>query len=179
MSAPFDLGTSLPNCAPTVHVSTMVRLVAVESGFNPFAVGVVGARLQRQPRGYREALATIHWLEAKGYNYSVGLAQVNKRNFKAYGLTPETALLACPNLAAGGAILAECFRRASNRAMAAQMALRAAFSCYESGNFNTGFRDGYVQRIVAPHAAPPIARGEKPTKNVGTEQPELHRPERP
>jgi len=30
-----------------------------------------------------------------------------------------------------------------------QQALRAALSCYYSGNFETGFRHGYVQKVVA------------------------------
>lgn len=165
MTALIDLSTALPHCAPTVHVATMRRLVEIESALNPFAIGVVGARLLRQPSDYAEALATIRWLDANGYNYSVGLSQVNKHNFKAYGLTAETALLACPNLAAGGAILTACYRRAADRIMSPQLALRAALSCYESGNFITGFRDGYVQRMVAPLTSIPIARGIKPTPN--------------
>lgn len=149
MSVPIDFDVMLQSCAPAVHASTMRRLVEVESSFNPYAIGVVGARLQRQPRSYQEALATISWLHAKGYNYSVGLTQINRYNFRTHGLTPASALLACPNLAAGAAILATCFRRA-NLQEQPQAALRAAFSCYESGNFTTGFRDGYVQKIVAP-----------------------------
>lgn len=150
MSAPTDFDALLQRCAPAVHATTMRRLVEVESAFNPYAIGVVGARLQRQPRTYQEALATITWLDANGFNYSVGLAQINRHNFRAHGLTPGLALQACPNLAAGAAILGSCFRRA-NVQNAPQAALRAAFSCYESGNFTTGFRDGYVQKIVAPN----------------------------
>ena len=30
-----------------------------------------------------------------------------------------------------------------------QLALRQALSCYYGGDFGTGFRDGYVQRVVA------------------------------
>jgi type IV secretion system protein VirB1 len=163
LNTPLDIEEALQMCAPTVHVATVRRLVSVESGFNQFAIGVVGAKLQRQPSNYNEALATIRWLEANGYDYSVGLAQVNKRNFKAYGLTAESALMTCPNLAAGAAILTECFRRASNQAMAPQTALRAAFSCYESGNFSTGYRDGYVHKIVAQPTSVPTARGKNPT----------------
>lgn len=149
MSIPIDFDTMLQSCAPAVHASTMRRLVEVESSFNPYAIGVVGARLQRQPRSYQEALATISWLHAKGYNYSVGLAQINRYNFSTHGLTPASALLACPNLAAGAAILTDCFRRAHAQHQP-QTALRAAFSCYESGNFTTGFHDGYVRKILSP-----------------------------
>lgn len=150
----MDFIRQIAECAPTVHVDTMRRIVQVESGFNPYAIGVVGARLQRQPRSSAEALATIQWLDANGYNYSVGLVQVNRSNFRAHGLTPATALMACPNLRAGGAILTACFRRASKPSVAPQTALRAAFSCYESGNFRTGFTDGYVLKVLTSGVLP-------------------------
>jgi type IV secretion system protein VirB1 len=159
----MDFIRQIAECAPTVHVDTMRRIVQVESGFNPYAIGVVGAQLQRQPRSSAEALATIRWLDANGYNYSVGLAQVNQSNFRAHGLTPATALLACPNLRAGGAILTACFRRASKPSVTPQTALRAAFSCYESGNFRAGFTDGYVLKVLTSGVLPaPRARPGSP-----------------
>ncbi len=144
----MDFVAQIQQCAPTVHFDTMRRIIQVESGFNPYAVGVVGAHLQRQPRTRAEALATIRWLDASGYNYSVGLGQVNKRNFRAHGLSVETALAVCPNLRAAGEILTACYARATRAFVTPQDALRAAFSCYESGNFRTGFRDGYVLKIL-------------------------------
>lgn len=175
MSVPIDFDAMLQSCAPAVHVATMRRLVEVESSFNPFAIGVVGARLQRQPRTHQEALATITWLDANGYNYSVGLAQINRYNFRAHGLTRELALMACPNLAAGAAILTDCFRRAAPQEEP-QAALRAAFSCYESGNFTTGFRDGYVQKIVAPQysaVAPTPHQVQRPNRaRAATQEPD-------
>ena len=44
----------------------------------------------------------------------------------------------------------ECFERASVRS-GEQAALRQAFSCYYSGNFQTGFDHGYVQRVIAAY----------------------------
>jgi type IV secretion system protein VirB1 len=68
-------------CAPDVHPDTMRRIVHVESSFNPYAIGVVGGRLAHQPRQRDEAMATAQWLQKNGYNFSVGLAQVNQSNF--------------------------------------------------------------------------------------------------
>lgn len=135
-------------CAPGVHPDTMRRVVHVESSFNPFAIGVVGGFLARQPRSRDEAMAAVQLLERHKMNYSVGLAQVNMKNFAGYGLTPATAFEPCRNLQAGSRILSECFQRARRHRATEQMALLAAFSCYESGNFRTGFKDGYVQKIV-------------------------------
>ncbi|WP_088283027.1 lytic transglycosylase domain-containing protein [Ideonella sp. A 288] len=134
-------------CAPAVHASTTHALVAVESRFNPHAIGVVGGVLDRQPRTRAEALATAERLLADGWNFSLGLAQINRRNFDRLGLTPATALDPCANLRAMQAVLDECFERASQRA-APQSALRQSLSCYYSGNFVTGFRHGYVQRVA-------------------------------
>lgn len=155
-------------CAPTIHVETLRRVVTVESGFNPFAIGVVGARLERQPCSREEAIATARWLEGNGYNYSVSLGQVNKHNFARYGLTLESAFDPCLNLYAAGEILKDCFSRAMRkRGSDEQAALRDAFSCYNSGNFTTGYREGYVLRVVSANpAANPAIACHQPTSRV-------------
>ncbi len=139
-------------CAPQVHTSTVQALVSVESAFNPWAIGVVGGALQRQPRHRTEAIATAQALHAAGLSFSVGLGQINVGNFSRLGLSLATAFEPCTNLAAMQAVLTECFERAlrkSARSSADQAALRAALSCYYSGNFTTGFRHGYVRKVVA------------------------------
>jgi Transglycosylase SLT domain. len=124
-----------------VSMDVMQHVVNVESSRNPFAIGVVGGTLVRQPRHLDEALATVRMLEEKGYNFSVGLAQVNRYNLARYGLESyERAFQICPNLQAGARILAECYSRSGND-------WGKSFSCYYSGNFETGFRHGYVQKI--------------------------------
>ncbi|MGE0315899.1 MAG: lytic transglycosylase domain-containing protein [Lautropia sp.] len=143
-------------CAPEVHSDTMRRIVQVESSFNPYAIGIVGARLERQPRSLDEAVRTAATLEAGGYNYSIGLAQINRQHFGRFGLTPETGFDVCANLRTSSQILRECFERAG-QTRDEQGALQAAFSCYYSGNFSTGFAEGYVGRILAvTDAAAPI-----------------------
>lgn len=135
-------GLELMGCQNlAVPVEVMRHVVSVESGANPFAIGVVGARLVRQPKNLDEAVATANMLEANGYNYSLGLAQVNRVNFDKYGLdTPAKAFDVCNNLTAGADILANCYRDAKGD-------WGKAFSCYYSGNFTTGFLQGYVQKI--------------------------------
>jgi type IV secretion system protein VirB1 len=136
-------------CAPRVDSGTAAALVRVESGFNAHAIGVVEGALDRQPRNRAEARATARKLQADGWNFSVGLAQINARNFARLGLTSETAFDPCANLAAMQSLLQDCFDRASSRGDLAQHAVRKALSCYYSGNFVTGFRDGYVGRVVS------------------------------
>ncbi len=166
MDAAIFLALAL-SCAPQVHPDTARAIVSVESGFNPYAIGVVGGALVRQPRNRAEALATIDALHATGWNYSVGIGQINVTNFARLGVTPGTALDPCTNLTAMQAVLGECFERASPGADA-QEALRRALSCYYSGNFSTGVRHGYVGRVVATaHAHSP-----RPSRNLSSQESE-------
>jgi type IV secretion system protein VirB1 len=146
-------------CAPQVHASTASALVRVESGLNPWAIGVVNGSLQRQPRSHAEAVATAHALKQAGWNFSVGLGQINVGNFERLGLTVQSAFEPCTNLGAMQTLLTECFDRARTGTPAEQPALRQALSCYYSGNFSTGFRHGYVRKVVG--AARPSAHSHK------------------
>jgi type IV secretion system protein VirB1 len=126
--------------------------VQVESGFNPYAIGVVGGTLERQPRTRAVAVLTANRLAADGRNFSVGLAQINQANFVRLGLSIETAFDPCTNLRAMQSVLAACYIRVPDN-RGPQHRLRDALSCYYSGNFSTGYRHGYVQRVA--HAARP------------------------
>jgi type IV secretion system protein VirB1 len=144
-----------------VPAEVMQHIVNVESSTNPYAIGVVGGQLVRQPQDLDEALATVQMLDAKGYNFSLGLGQVNRNNLAKYGITTyEQAFQPCPNLVAASQILAQCYASANGN-------WGKSFSCYYSGNFITGYRDGYVKKIYdsisrsmkvdgARHAAAPI-----------------------
>jgi type IV secretion system protein VirB1 len=149
----MDFAATAELCAPDIHVQTLRSIAAVESSFNPFAIGVVGGQLQRQPRSFAEAVATARMLETEGLDYSVGLIQVNRKNFARYGLTLQKAFDICTNLRVGAAILRDCLERAGDR----PSALGDALSCYYSGNFKTGYRHGYVAKVLdagGAHAAP-------------------------
>ena len=151
----IDLAALLLSCAPLVAQDTAHALIHVESAGNPYAIGVVGGALVRQPVNRAEAVATVAALEAAGWNYSVGLGQINKRNFQRFGLTAATAFEPCANLGAMQGILGECFARASQR-QPKQAALRDAFSCYYSGNFLTGHQHGYVGKVLAAWSSKPL-----------------------
>ena len=139
-------------CAPLIAPGTAQALIAIESSGNPYAIGVVAGALVRQPQNLSEAIATARALEASGHNFSVGLGQINKSNFAKYGMTLETAFDPCTNLQAMQGILGDCFDRATRHANP-QTALRQAFSCYYSGNFQTGFDHGYVRKVVTAWSA--------------------------
>ncbi len=131
-------------CAPMVHPTTMSAVITVESSGNPYAIGVVGGRLARQPRNLPEALATVQMLQTAGWNYSVGHAQVNKSNFRRYGLTAESAFDPCTNIRVGGQILQSCYASSLSAAplqQNSQFHLIRALSCYYSGRLDS--REGW------------------------------------
>jgi type IV secretion system protein VirB1 len=149
-------------CAPMVAPQTMAAVVSVESGYNPNAIGVVGGRLARQPKSRDEAIATARQLEKDGWNFSLGVAQINRHNLPKYQITYEQAFDVCTNLRIGAQILEECYVRAVKRTPEPQAALQAAFSCYYSGNFTRGFKPdvadkpSYVQKVLARAETIPV-----------------------
>lgn len=165
--APTWLAPLLLTCAPEVHAVTAAALIHTESAFNPLAIGVVGGALVRQPRSAAEAVATALALRAADWNFSVGLAQINVRNWERLALTATTAFEPCRNLAAMQTVLLECQARAGRSvAPPNQASLHRTLSCYYSGNFATGFQHGYVQRVRAavPAVRPvfPVPSKEQP-----------------
>lgn len=133
------ISTCVPLAVPT---PIMAAIVQVESGGNPYAIGVVNGSLNRQPRSLEEAKAVANQLHQQGYNYSIGAAQINKVNFKPYNISPESSGFDwCSNIKAGAKILAQCYSRSNND-------WSKAFSCYYSGNFITGFQHGYVTKVI-------------------------------
>ncbi|EMP3151382.1 lytic transglycosylase domain-containing protein [Salmonella enterica] len=163
-------------CAPTVAPQTLQAVVGVESTFNPYAIGVVGGRLARQPTNRDEAVATAKALEAAGWNFSVGVGQVNRYNLPKYDLTYEQAFEPCANLRVGSKILEDCFVRAKAQFPDDQAALHASFSCYYSGNFKRGFipdkpgQPSYVQKVLAQAGLPakpiPVVPSIKPGQSA-------------
>lgn len=171
-------GLELMTCPDlAVPAQVMQHVVQVESRGNPYAIGVVGARLLRQPKNLDEALATVHMLDAGNHDYSLGMAQVHRANLRSYGLDSyRQAFMPCANVAAGARILADCYARFGRD-------WGKAFSCYYSGNPVTGFRDGYVQKIYAamPHRTGAVGNASAPAmrnlipaaQTVPTRQPTL------
>jgi type IV secretion system protein VirB1 len=135
-------------CAPHVHPDTGVRLVQVESGRNPHAIGINGPyRLARQPASGAEAVATARWLIEAGHNIDMGLAMINVKNLPRLGLSVEQVFDPCHNLGAMQVILSEAYGRASQRRGPGLHALDEALSEYNTGTRHLGLQNGYVAKI--------------------------------
>jgi type IV secretion system protein VirB1 len=135
------------SCAPQVHFDTARALVSTESNFNPWG--------------------TARALARDGRNFSVGLGQINVTNFDRLGLSLESAFDPCTNLAAMQTVLVECLERAARAKPTAnieQHTVQRALSCYYSGNFTTGFRHGYVHKVLRAAARAKPTLPPPPTK---------------
>ena len=155
------------DCPGLAEAEVMSRIVRVESSGNPFAIGVVGGRLQRQPVNLQEAVQTAQQLEKAGFNYSIGLSQINRIHFKRFGWAGDIGkgFDKCRNLEAGVDVYVRCKQGAarSSKAAAPDAVLRAALSCYYSGNYVDGEKLGYVDKVLAnkgeklvPRSAPSL-----------------------
>lgn len=137
-------------CAPDIHPVTLNAVVKHESRAQRYAIGVnrKGHQLKRQPRSLEEATAAAQKLIDQGIDFDAGLGQINVRNWAWLKLDATTVFDPCRNLAAAQSVLADCYARALPSLKDPQKALRAALSCYNTGNFNRGFTNGYVGKVL-------------------------------
>lgn len=145
LTAPF-----IAACAPTVAPETIAHVVAVESSGNPLAINVNGLRGAANPIATTAADATrlVAQYLALGHSVDMGLMQVNTANLARLGYSVADMFDPCRNLAAGAAVLTGDYLTATRSRPDPQVALRAALSAYNTGNFTTGFRNGYVARYT-------------------------------
>lgn len=145
----IDLPLYIKHCAPNVAVNTMVAIVKTESNGNTLALGLNnGKKLKFQPRNYEQAVAWIIYLDKHGYNFDVGLGQINIRNIKKYGYKAIDMLEPCKNLNLASLILKKNFTGALLTSTTSKEALHKAISAYNTGNYHSGFSNGYVQRVL-------------------------------
>lgn len=158
-------------CSPSIHPDTANDVVRVESGFNQYAIGVVGQKNGIFPTSLDDALAHVQRLQSQGKRYSIGLMQITSSNFNKYGVTAEQLFNPCINLNVFEKIITDCYQRGGT--------LKRALSCYYSGNFDTGQKaesdfsqTSYVERIG--YTPPPGGYAVPSTKsdqgNQGNEQ---------
>lgn len=148
----FDFFVLAQACAPSVHPDTLAAIIRTESQFHPFAIGINGNKpLAHQPKTAQEAATLAKTLMAQGHSIDLGLGQINSANLARLGLSVEDAFDPCANLAASSLILVQNYLRASKQTHTPQMALRQSLSAYNTGNFEKGFENGYVTKVLDNH----------------------------
>lgn len=136
-------------CAPSVPPQTLAPLIQVESAFNPLAINVNGEpRVQVKAGTPAEAVAVARRLIAQGRSLDLGLGQINSRNLAWLGISIEDAFDPCRNLAAAARVLQDGYGRAARIEADPQIALRTAFSFYNTGHPQRGYDNGYVTKVI-------------------------------
>lgn len=133
----------LKQCASSVPKNVALAIISQESGFNPLAIGVNRAKISfKKPKNQSEAIYIAKKLIEAGHNIDMGYAQINSANLKVLNLSVNQIFDPCINLKAMQFILNDCYARAkgNNR-------LQKAFSCYNTGNYSLGFKNGYVNKV--------------------------------
>lgn len=145
----IDWTILIQECAPQVSSSLIHAVIRAESGFNPLAININGnVKLARTPSTKDEAIKWAKWLASQGYSIDLGLMQINLGNLRRLGLDLSTVFDPCKNLSAGANVLAENYSRALQQSPNSQVAVLKAISAYNSGNFRSGFNNGYVQKVA-------------------------------
>ena len=142
-----------PDCQSALQTPVMQNIYRVESGFNPFAIGVVGGRLVRQPKNLDEAVATAKYLVSLNMNFSIGQGQVNRVHFSRLGWDKniQAGFDVCKNVIAAHRIFQECHSRAISSGISAKQdysSTAAALSCYYSGKLYAGKTNLDVRRYI-------------------------------
>lgn len=145
----MDFSGLIQQCAPAVAPAIVTAIIRTESGFDPLALHVNGAvRLRSPPQTAAQAAHWSSWLIEHGYSVDMGLMQINSHNLASLNLTPADAFDPCQNIRAGAAILAAQYGRAARASGPGAAAALRAISAYNTGTFKSGFRNGYVGRVV-------------------------------
>lgn len=145
----IELAALIQQCAPSVAPTTIRAIIRTESNFNPLALNVNGnVRLASQPTSALQAISWSQWLIDRGYSVDMGLMQINSSNLSRLKLTPAQMFDPCTNIAAGARILTESYHRAAQKHGEGTQALLMAISSYNTGSFERGFRNGYVDKVM-------------------------------
>ncbi|MFC6523146.1 lytic transglycosylase domain-containing protein [Undibacterium arcticum] len=154
-----DMDALMQRCAPQVHPKTLSAIVHTESRGRAFVIsddgpmGLPWAERKLMLRSYDpstkdEAANLVESLTAQGHMVGIGLTQLSSRHLKRFGISVQTALEPCDNLRMGAQVLTEFYAEALKKYKNPEQALLAAISAYNTGNFENGFGNGYVQKVV-------------------------------
>ena len=168
-------------CAPNVAPATIAAIIQVESGGNAYALGVNGpVRKLPRPQNARDAARQARYYMSLGYSVDLGLMQINSNNLSGLGYSVEQILDPCTNLKAGSRILSRGYAGAIKRYGPGQDALKAALSAYNTGNYERGFKNGYVAKYYRGNGIQVTIRATAPTqsrsKTLATAKPQSSLP---
>ena len=140
----IDVAVYLP-CAPTVAPATMEVVVRVESNGDPLALYINGLGAIHVT-SVDAGAALVRRAILAGHTVDIGLTGLNSRTLEKFHVSIEAAFDRCTNLRIGGSVLTENYLAAVKRYGPGEMALEAALSAYNTGDFWRGRENGYLAR---------------------------------
>ena len=145
----------LNQCAPNVASSTLTAVINVESANHPLAVHINGAKKATlYPGSLSEAVTIANAAIKQGHSVDLGLMQINSRNLGSLGYSVADMFNPCLNIHAGARILSSDYKQAMITKEAGEPALKAALSAYNTGNFSSGFLNGYLDKYAVFFSSP-------------------------
>lgn len=154
---PDDIAVLIEKCAPDVSPVTMRYLLRVESNFEPYSLNI-NTKPSSKSLLFKDAISAIamaNKLFSQGANIDMGLGQINSGTMQRLSLSVAELYDPCLNISASATVLKACYLHARKAFPAEQDALKHALSCYNTGDFQRGITNGYVnklQKLAATHA---------------------------
>ena len=172
--------------APAVDVGTLLAFAWFESKFRPLAIHDNTTMRSEFPPSRAEAIARTTALLAQNHSLDLGLCQVNNANFSRTGLTIMSAFDPGESIRAGAQILTGAYQQCLHgnthpTQPEQQAALRCAASVYNTGDEQTGIRNGYQSGVwrAAAQVVPAIqfaGAGSVPNLSETAVTPKPHQP---
>lgn len=146
-------------CAPGIAPESLLPLSHVESSWNTLAIGINHGPVVH-PRTFGDAVMIARRYINAGYSVDLGIAQINSHNLHRLNMSIEDTFEPCRNFQAAERLLTENFARASQSYTGIE-AINRTFSLYNSGNYTTGYRNNYVNKIwrAAARIVPQLSQG--------------------
>jgi type IV secretion system protein VirB1 len=142
------LTTLEARCASGEPETVLTSIARTESRLRPYVIHVNAPHVGiYDPTSREDADTLVRRLTALGWNFDVGLTQVNSRNFHALGVTAEDMLDPCKNLTAAARVLEAGYRQALHASLPGRSILETAYSYYNSGKADRGFGNGYTEAV--------------------------------
>jgi type IV secretion system protein VirB1 len=144
----MDLLTLALICAPMVDPDTTLRVIAEESGGDPFVIHDNRSGASYRAGDLRTAVGVATTLIRAGHRIDVGLMQINYDAWlKPTRFSLEHAFDPCTNIRLGSTILSADYAHALPRSHSSQEALYRALSEYNSGSDEASW--DYARRVLA------------------------------
>ena len=151
----MDLLSLAALCGPLVHPQMTLRVIAVESQGNPFAIHDNTTAQQYTPKSLQDAVRLSTRLIDAGHRLDLGLMQINYEAWlRPTGFAIERALDPCTNITLGTTILSADYTQALSRSATPNEALLRSLSLYNSGSESRSL--SYAQVVLKGRSSTPI-----------------------